>query len=103
MDVARGLAHARRKAGLSQRALARASGVPQPAVARWESGRVSPTVDSLAKVLLACGHEIDVRPRRGEGIDRSVIRELLRLTAAERLRRAAVESSNLQGFLRPAE
>lgn len=100
MDAGRRLAHARRKAGLSQRGLAIASGIPQPAIARWESGRTSPTVASLERALLACGHELDIRPLRGVGVDRSVIHELLQLSPAERVRRAAIEASNMQRFFK---
>ncbi|HMF09215.1 MAG TPA: helix-turn-helix transcriptional regulator, partial [Thermoanaerobaculia bacterium] len=41
------LRYARRSAGLSQRDLAARAGMPQPAVARIESGRTIPRFDTL--------------------------------------------------------
>ena len=89
------LRYARGRAGLSQRELATRSGVAQPAIARIESGRVSPRVASLERLLEACGFRLAIRQAGGEGIDRTAIRELLRLTPAERLRLATEEARNL--------
>lgn len=80
---------------MSQRDLAAASGVAQPAIARLEAGRISPTVDTLEHLLAACGMSFDIGPRLGEGVDRTAIRELLRLTPAERLELAVEEARNL--------
>lgn len=89
------LRNARRAAGLSQRELARRAGVAQPSVARLEAGRVVPRVDTLEALLRACGHTLEVARRAGAGIDRSVIRELLRLTPRQRLDLAVTEAHNL--------
>ena len=86
---------ARRDAGLSQRELADRVGVPQPAVARIESGRVHPRVDTFDRLLEACGRALALIPRPGSGVDRTTIRELLDLTPSERLRRATREGRNL--------
>ena len=51
MNSARILRHARRHAGLTQRALAQLAGIPQPAIARIERGAVSPRVSTLAELL----------------------------------------------------
>ncbi|MGH2810631.1 MAG: helix-turn-helix domain-containing protein, partial [Actinomycetota bacterium] len=51
MDFGKVLRESRRKAGLSQRQLARLSGVAQPAIARLESGRAVPRVDLLDRLL----------------------------------------------------
>src|SRR5947209_20522450 len=80
---------ARRKAGLSQRALAKLARVPQPTIAAIETGRQDPRYRTLLRLLRASGYEVDLVPRLGTGIDRSVIRAQLRLPVAERLRRAA--------------
>ena len=48
---------ARRRAGLSQRALARRAGVPASTVNRIELGRMSPTVEMLDRLLAAAGTE----------------------------------------------
>ncbi len=46
---------AREKAGLTQSDLASRAGTSQPAVARYESGVVSPSVTTLDRLLKACG------------------------------------------------
>lgn len=79
------LRKARRRAGLSQRELARLTGVAQPTVARIERGQEVPRIDTLARLLQACGESLEARPRLGVGVDRSLIREMLRRTPAERL------------------
>lgn len=85
MDAARILRTARRSAGLSQRDLAEVSGVKQPAIARIESGSVVPRADTLDRLLKSCGQELHMRERLGEGVDRTLIREMLKLTPVERL------------------
>lgn len=58
MDAAPLLQTARARAGLSQRALARAAGTSQSAVAAIESGRKQPTVATLERLLRAAGTEL---------------------------------------------
>lgn len=99
MDAARILRAARRRRGLTQRELAAHAGVPQPAIARIESGTVTPRVDTLEKLLRFCGEGLEARPVRGTGIDRSLIRAMLRLSPAERLRAASLEADNLARLL----
>jgi predicted transcriptional regulator len=88
MDAARVLRQARRRAGLTQRQLASLAGVPQPMVARIESGAVIPRVDTLDRLLEACGEGLESHPRPGRGLDRTVAREILRLSPPERARHA---------------
>jgi predicted transcriptional regulator len=95
MDTARTLRHARRRKGLSQRALAALTGIPQPTIARIEAGHVSPRVATLERLLLACDEEIRVRPLRGRGIDLSLSRELSRLTPRERVESIAAAAEEL--------
>ena len=95
MHTARALVLARRRAGLSQRQLAAATGVAQPTIARIERGLETPRVDTLDRLLRACGDALEAVPLAGVGIDRSVIRELLRLTPAERARRAVQDAGVL--------
>jgi transcriptional regulator with XRE-family HTH domain len=92
MDVSRMLRTARRRAGMTQRELARAASVPQATVGRIEAGLVSPRADTLGRLLTATGHELWVDRRLGEGVDRSLIRDRLRLTPAERVRLAVEEA-----------
>ena len=84
---------------MSQRELARRAGMAQPAVARIEQGHVTPRVDTLDRLLAACGHELDIRSRSGASVDRTVIRQLLKLTPRERLDLAVAEATNLARLL----
>jgi predicted transcriptional regulator len=74
-------------------------GVPQSVIARIERGGVIPRVDSLDRLLAGCGEGLESRPRLGQGLDRTVIRELLALTPGQRARLAAQEASNLAAAL----
>ena len=85
---------------LSQRALARAAGVPQPTVARIESGAVVPRMDSLVRLLRACGKVLVLVERAGRGLDRTLIRERLRLSMGQRARLAVREWQKTQRLLR---
>lgn len=89
------LRYARRLAGLTQRQLAVLAGVPQATVGRIETGQITPRVDTLEKLLRAAGRELNVGARPGIGVDRSQIRELLRLTPGQRLELAARDAAGL--------
>jgi len=102
VNAARTLRDARRHAGLTQRALATRTGIPQPAIARIERGTVVPRVDTLDRLLAGCGEQLGTEPRPGLGIDRTPIRALLRLTPAERIRVATREGRNLERLERSA-
>lgn len=51
---------ARLRAGITQAELARRIGSRQPVIARWESGRRSPTFETVVKAIRACGLELGV-------------------------------------------
>ena len=53
---------AREKKGLSQRDLAEISGIKQPAIARLESMKSTPQIDTLFKLLLPLGYTIEIVP-----------------------------------------
>ena len=53
---------AREERGLSQRELAEISGVKQPAIARLESLKATPQIDTLFKVLHPLGYTIEIVP-----------------------------------------
>jgi DNA-binding XRE family transcriptional regulator len=57
---------AREEKGLSQRELAEISGVKQPAIARLESMKATPQIDTLFKVLHPLGYTIEIVPLRRE-------------------------------------
>lgn len=51
---------ARRRAGLSQAALAAASGIVQPLISRYESGQVQPTLPTLERLISAAGGRLRI-------------------------------------------
>ena len=81
--------------GLTQRQLADRGGVAQSQIAKIESGSVVPRVDTLDRLLEACGEGLESLPRPGIGVDRSLARELLELDPRERLLRAATEAARM--------
>lgn len=98
MNSAEVLKIARRQAGITQRQLSVMAGVKQPAIARIERGKVVPRVDTLERLLAACGQALAATRRLGAGVDRTVMRELLTLTPGQRARLAVEESRNLAGI-----
>lgn len=101
--AARYVRDARLKAGLTQRALAERSGVPQPTIAAIESGRQDPRYATLDRLLRATGHDLDLVQLPGIGVDRTLAAELLKLTPAERLGLVGREIAALAPFDRAAE
>lgn len=93
----------RGRAGLTQRRLAALAGVPQSTVSRIESGAIDPRISTMRRLLRSCGYEIDARPRLGQGVDKSLIRERLSRTPRERLEDLAFAAESirrLQGSVR---
>jgi transcriptional regulator with XRE-family HTH domain len=85
MDAADMVRTARRRAGLTQRELARRSGIPQPTISRIERGLISPTFDTLRPLIEGAGMELLLGEPVSDGVDRSLIREQLRRSPADRL------------------
>jgi transcriptional regulator with XRE-family HTH domain len=85
MDLVDDLRAARCRAGLSQRELAARTGIAQPTIARIERRQVEPRVGTVSRLLDACGARLVVEPVAGWGVDRTQMRELLRLTPRQRL------------------
>ena len=85
----------RLRAGLTQEELSKKAGISQPALARIEAGRVRPRIDTIERLLDACGMSLEAVPRAGDGIDRTTIRRMLRLTPQQRLQTATREARNL--------
>lgn len=54
---------AREEKGITQRELAEMSGVRQPAIARMESMRSTPRIDTLFKVLSPLGYTLAIVPK----------------------------------------
>jgi len=96
MNAAHLLRSARRTVGLTQRQLAERAGVPQATVGRIEAGTITPRTDTLERLLRVAGQELAVTVRPGAGVDRSQIRELLRLTPRRRLQLAATDAAGMR-------
>ncbi len=56
------LIEAREKKGYSQRELAELSGVKQPAIARMESMKSTPQIDTILKILAPLGYTLSITP-----------------------------------------
>ncbi len=59
MDAATVLKSARQRSGLTLRALARRAGTSHSTLAAYEAGRVSPSVDTLDRIVGAAGLALD--------------------------------------------
>jgi ribosome-binding protein aMBF1 (putative translation factor) len=59
--VAKAVIAARNRAGLTQTELAEKMGTTQPAVARMESGRVQPSLQTLHRLARATGSRLMIR------------------------------------------
>jgi transcriptional regulator with XRE-family HTH domain len=97
---------ARRRHGLSQRRLARRSGASQAWISRIERDEVSPSLDSLERLLLVMGEGLSLQAERiGEADDDPHWREVNRARPmAERLERAfdaAAFAGELHGTAKP--
>ncbi len=55
---------ARKKKNISQRELSIKTGIKQPAIARIEQGRHSPTTSTLIKLLVPLGYTLSIVPLR---------------------------------------
>ena len=86
MNGAELIRRARHRRGLTQAALARRLGTSQSAIARWERGDISPRVETLKRILDACGFRAAIELRDERPADLDQIRERLEWSPAERLR-----------------
>jgi transcriptional regulator with XRE-family HTH domain len=107
MDIGAFIASLRLAGDLSQRELAQRAGTSQPAIARLEQGRASPTLATLQRLARAAGFELrlELVPRPlgdpvvdayKRDIDRTLLRENLKKTADQRIRSLAKQ----QDFMR---
>ena len=80
------LRYARQRGGLTQRQLAHAAHVSQPAISRIETGGVSPRLSTLLQLIEAAGFGLELVPRIGDGVDRTLIRSSLDRSPEERIR-----------------
>lgn len=87
---------ARRRAGLSQQDLAERLGTTQSVITRWETGKRSPTFETVVRAVRACGLELAVTLGAPDPDHDLFIRENRRLTPAERLHRMTQQRAGLQ-------
>lgn len=95
------LREARVRAGLTQRELARAARRPQSSIARWESSRVQPSLETLRELVRACGLELRLGLANYDDSYAEWIDRALALTPSERLD-ASVQVANAVRELEPA-
>jgi predicted transcriptional regulator len=96
MNPGRTVRSARRRSHLTQRDLARRTGIAQPTIARIERGQEDPRVGTLVRLLDACDEELRVSPARGRGVDLSTIRAVLARTPAQRIRDLVDEAAVME-------
>lgn len=78
---------ARRRAGLSQAGLAARAGTAQSGIARWESGRTSPSLDEVRRLVRLCGFDLEVALVPYDDSDMAQAARLLPLSPNERVER----------------
>jgi transcriptional regulator with XRE-family HTH domain len=61
VDAATIISTSRRRAGITQRELARRAGTSAAAICLYESGQRQPRVDTLTRVVASCGGRLDVQ------------------------------------------
>ncbi len=94
-EYSRGLLKlARTMSGLSQAELAEKAGTSQPAISAIESGKISPTVDTLVRLVEACGLELRA------GVDQPDTHEPSRLAFQKMIDPALIAEHERQQQLR---
>jgi transcriptional regulator with XRE-family HTH domain len=87
---------ARLRAGLTQSELGRTVGRPQSAIARWERGRVEPSLETLRDVIRACGLELSFGLYNFDDSYVPFIERSLELSPADRVRHMADVARKMQ-------
>jgi transcriptional regulator with XRE-family HTH domain len=78
------LREARLRSGLTQAELAKRLGKSQPIIARWESGDVLPSLETVREVIRGCGLELSFSLANADDSNIAIIDAHLRMTPAER-------------------
>jgi transcriptional regulator with XRE-family HTH domain len=87
---------ARKRAGLTQRALAEKAGTTQSAIARLESGRTRPAFDDVLRLVRLCGFDLDIMLVEPDESDLHQATVLGALPPGERVERAQQGARQLQ-------
>jgi transcriptional regulator with XRE-family HTH domain len=85
MDGGLLIREARRRAGLTQRQLAERLGTSHGAVARWETGTVTPSWDAVVAAIRGAGLDIRVALVESDDHDLTLAHQRLLRSPAERL------------------
>jgi transcriptional regulator with XRE-family HTH domain len=94
------VARTRRAAGVTQEQLAIRAGTTKTAISRLERGHLSPSVETLERLLLCLGYRLDLDatplvPRT----DPSLLESVAPLTASQRLDHGLASLGSLSGLL----
>jgi transcriptional regulator with XRE-family HTH domain len=100
MKASKVLRQARARAGLSQRDLSALTGIPQPMISAIERGLQDPRHGTLEKLLHACGQELDLVLKGGEGVDPTQFVPFLEAAVRQRIRAAVEGSKNVERMRR---
>ncbi len=85
MDVTALVRAARERAGISQRELAERCATSQSAIARYEAGKVQPSLTTLERLVSACGQRLEIGLSVGSEDGGHLVDLLLAQTPDERL------------------
>ena len=94
---------------MSQRQLAARAGTSQSAVARYEAARVLPDIDTLYRLLFACGQRLELSATRVEPESLRQLDESIAMGPRRRVERnrrvtslaARASSAHAEGRVRP--
>ncbi len=87
---------ARRRAGLTQQGLAERAGTTQSAIARLETGRTTPSLDAVQRLIRHCGLDLEVALVERDDSDASQARRLRALTPSQRLDRGVKVAARMR-------
>ncbi|MDQ3358302.1 MAG: helix-turn-helix domain-containing protein [Actinomycetota bacterium] len=94
---------ARRRAGLTQRELAGRAGTTQSAIARIETGRSTPTFDTVLRLVSLCDLDLDIMLVERDASDWSQAQRLLGLSPSQRVERHARILAGIRVFQEAGE
>ncbi len=89
---------ARKRGGLTQRELAELLGTTQSVIARWETGKRSPTFEVVVEAVRACGLDLSTRIVQRDEQHALLVREWLAMTPRERLERATKSRASFENL-----
>jgi len=91
---------ARKRARLTQRALAERAGTTQSAIARLESGRTRPAFDDVLRLVRLCGFDLDMMLVERDDSDWAQALRMSSMTPSQRVDRAMVVAAQLREIRR---